>query len=49
MISPMTFMDLKKAEYKAPLAELCNSLPDLLCDSNLGGSLEGLGEEDWSL
>lgn len=45
----MIYIMPKKEEYKKPLAELCNSLPDLLCDSNLGGSLEGLGEEDWSL
>lgn len=45
----MIYIMQKKEEYKIPLAELCNTLPDLLCDSMLDGGLEDLTEEEWSL
>ena len=39
----------KKEEYITPLSEFGNMLPDLLCDSAIGGDLEGLDEEEWIL
>lgn len=45
----MTSLEQKRQEYKAPLADYSEVLPDILCDSNLDGGLENLGEEDWTL
>lgn len=46
----MSFIKHTRMQYTAPVAEACNMLPGLLCDSNLvEGGIEDISTEDWTL